>query len=219
MKLESLIDKGTRELGVHLDNIQIQKFINYLMLLKQWNNKVNITSITDDKDIVIKHFLDSLSVSNLLNNDTNLLDIGSGGGFPGLPLAIVQPELNVTLLDSVQKKAVFMKEVVRNLGLNNVEVVQGRAEDKKNKIKRNSFGSVITRAVSGIKEVLDLSLPYIKNDGKVLLMRGKEEEDSNSFISCMEKNGKYSLNFEKFKLRLPFSNYKRVVLIFKKVKD
>ena len=214
MNLENLLYQGARKLGVELNNSQIQKFINYIKLLKKWNNKVSLTSITDDKDIIIKHFLDSLSVSNLLDMNTNLLDIGSGSGFPGLPLAIVNPNLTVTLLDSVEKKVVFMREAIRSLKLNNAGVVQGRAEDKDNEIKRNSFKFVVTRAVGNIKEVLDLSLPYVKNDGKVVLMRGKEgEEEWNFFVSSSGREEKCHLIVDKLELRLPFSDYGRVVLI------
>ena len=214
MSLEKLLVEGAKELGVELGDTRIKKFITYLVLLKQWNNKLNLTSITDDREIVIKHFLDSLSILKILQTDSSILDIGSGGGFPGIPLAIAYPGLTVTLLDSSQKKVVFMKEVIRNLKLINANAVGGRAEDKCNNIKRNSFGFVVARAVSEINKVLDISLPYIDEKGKVFLMRGREgEKEWDSFVKRFVNNKNYDLSVELIKLKLPFSNYQRVVLI------
>ena len=217
MNLENLLYEGSEKLGVVLDDEQIRKFINYLKLIKQWNTKVNLTSITDEREIVIKHFLDSISVSNILKVNNDILDIGAGGGFPGIPFAIVNPDLNVTLLDSSQKKVVFMKEVIRNLELENAEAFKGRAEDRDNTIKLNSFGIVVTRAVGNIKDVLDLSLPYINNEGKVVMMRGKEGDlEWAEFVKSFGGEENYRLTSNKVDIVLPFSDYKRVVLIISK---
>lgn len=214
MSLESLLGEGAADLGIQLEDVQIQKLITYLKLLKKWNRRINLTSVTDGKDIVIKHFLDSLSISELLSMNARILDIGSGAGFPGLPLSIVNPGLSVTLLDTVGKKVVFMREVIRKLKLNNAVAITGKAEDVNSKLAISSFDFVLTRAVGSIKEVLNVSLPYVKNDGKVLLMRGKDgEREWSSFINGLDSNKRNCLKAKKLKFRLPFSDYKRVVLI------
>lgn len=214
MKIENLLYTGAKELGIELESAKIEMFSIYLQLLKKWNKKINLTSIQGDENIVIKHFLDSLSVSRLLNIKSNLLDIGSGGGFPGLPLAIVHNDLSVTLLDSAEKKVVFMKEVIRNLKLRNALALKGRAEDHNNNVKRNFYGYVVTRAVGDIKKVLDFSLPYIDKGGKILLMRGKDgERDLNTFDESLAQYESYNLKVSKVKLNLPFSDFDRSIVI------
>ena len=213
MKSDKLLYSGAKELGIDLENEQVQNFIIYLDLLKEWNKKINLTSIEDEKDIIIKHFLDSLSVSSLLNLNSRMLDIGSGGGFPGLPLAIAHKGFSVTLLDSIEKKVVFMREVIRKLKLINIEAVWGRAEDKNNKIKRNSFGIVITRAVGEIDRVLEYSFPYLEEKGEIILMRGKDrDKDWQSAVNRFAKDKNCSLTVRIIDLKIPFSDYKRYVV-------
>lgn len=210
----SLLEEGAIELGVELSDDQVEKFIVYTELLKKWGSQINLTSLADDKEIVIKHFLDSLSIWSLLNTGADVLDIGSGGGFPGIPLSIVNSGLNVTLLDSVEKKVIFMKEVIRHLELNNAVAAAGRAGSiVDDTLIKGSFDFVVTRAVGGIKEVLDISLPYVKDSGKVVLMRGKDgEREWKSFIARFGKEEKHRcLTTDKIKFRLPFSGHERTV--------
>lgn len=212
--LSLLLKEGAIKLGVELSDAQVEKFAVYAELLKKWGSQINLTSLADDKEIVIKHFLDSLSIWSLLNTGADVLDIGSGGGFPGLPLSIVNSSLNVTLLDSAEKKVIFMKEVIRHLKLNNAVAVAGRAGSiVDDKLIKGSFDFVVTRAVGGIKEVLDISLPYVKDSGKVVLMRGKDgEREWKCFIDRFGKEEKYRcLTTDTIKFRLPFSGHERTV--------
>ena len=115
MNLENLLVKGSSELGITLDSRKIQKFLSYHELIKKWNSKINLTSVTDDSEIIVKHFLDSLTVSEFITDGPNILDIGTGAGFPGVPIAIVRELLNITVLDSREKRIFFINEVLREL--------------------------------------------------------------------------------------------------------
>ena len=115
--IEEILVEGARELGVEINDGEKVLFFEYLEIIKFWNEKFNLTNIEGDKDIVIKHFLDSLSICSFIDENSRLLDIGSGAGFPGIPLKIVNPEIQITLMDSVLKKCNFLKEVVRKLRL------------------------------------------------------------------------------------------------------
>lgn len=211
MTVEKILVEGSELLGIKLNEIQKKSFVEFLKLLKKWNKRVNLTSVTDDKDIVIKHFLDSLSISNLIPDGSFVLDIGSGAGFPGIPLSIVNTSLKITLLDSTEKKVFFTREVIRKLELQNVETLVGRAEDLNNGIKRGVYDFVITRALGGIKKILELGFPYLKSDGKFLLMRGKNGLGEWNIVKD-ELDGKIEL-IEVKNQTLPFSDYKRVVLV------
>ncbi len=210
----NLLKEGAIELGTELSDDQVEKFAVYARLLKQWSRRINLTSLTDEKEIVIKHFLDSLSIWRLLNTEADVLDIGSGGGFPGIPLSIVNSGLNVTLLDSAEKKVIFMKEVIRHLELKTAAAVAARAGSAEDdKLIKGPFDFVVTRAVGGIKEVLDISLPYVKEDGEVVLMRGKDgEREWKSFTGGFGREEKYRLVTDRIKFKLPFSDHERTVI-------
>ena len=168
-----LLKEGAAELGVDLTQIQIDQFITYLENLKLWNKRINLTAINDEQEIVISHFLDSISVVPLLEPNKSLLDIGSGAGFPGIPIKIVSGSLDITLMDSVNKKVSFMKDVIRTLGLRGITAIWGRAEDEANAVDRSGFDYVVTRALGEILALVELSAPYLKPGGQIILMRGK----------------------------------------------
>jgi 16S rRNA (guanine527-N7)-methyltransferase len=208
LNLENLLVKGSSELGITLDSRKIQKFLSYHELIKKWNSKINLTSVTDDSEIIVKHFLDSLTVSELITDGPNILDIGTGAGFPGVPIAIVRESLNITVLDSRGKRIFFINEVLRELDLSNVKTVPGRAEDSNNGVPRINFDYVLTRAVGDIKEVINLSLPYLNEKGKIILMRGKEGK--------IEWERFKNNNLKLLHLReiiVPESNFMRVLLV------
>ncbi len=208
MNLENLLVKGSSELGITLNSRKIQKFLSYQELIKKWNSKINLTSVTDDSEIIVKHFLDSLTVSELITDGPNILDIGTGAGFPGVPIAIVRESLNITVLDSREKRIFFINEVLRELDLSNVKTVSGRAEDSNNGVPRINFDYVLTRAVGDIKEVINLSVPYLNEKGKIILMRGKEGK--------IEWERFKNNNLKLLHLReiiVPESNFMRVLLV------
>ncbi|MEK7828169.1 MAG: 16S rRNA (guanine(527)-N(7))-methyltransferase RsmG, partial [Deltaproteobacteria bacterium] len=110
---KNILMAGGKELGLAIGDKELSSFLSYLKELKEWNKKINLTAITDDKDIIIRHFLDSLTLASFLSGKETLLDIGSGAGFPGIPLNIVIPDLKITLMDSVNKKVIFMRHIIR----------------------------------------------------------------------------------------------------------
>lgn len=213
MTLNDLLTEGAEELGVTISVSQAELFLSYLENLKKWNERINLTAIEEDRGIVINHFIDSLSAAPLIDDKKNLLDIGSGGGFPGIPLKIVLPELDVTLLDSVNKKVSFLNDTIRKLQLKNIRAVWGRAEDENNNIQRKSHGYVLTRAVGSFDEIVSLCSPYLSENGVIILMRGKlGTSEWNQYEK--KKPGVVELVDSK-EFELPFSDQKRSIFVLK----
>ena len=131
MELKDYLKDGSKQLGISLDDNQIKQFFMFKDLLLEWNNKINLTAIVDEKEIIIKHFLDCLSVGQFIDLDFagNIIDVGTGAGFPGIPLKIAYPNLKITLLDSLNKRINFLEELVCQLNFKDVTCVHGRAEE------------------------------------------------------------------------------------------
>lgn len=210
MELERILSEGSEELGVELSSEQIKLFLRYLEILKIWNEKMNLTGTSGGKEVVVNHFLDSLSAALLISPDSTLLDIGSGAGFPGIPLKIAFPSIDVTLLDSVRKKIIFLRDVIRKLGLEGTVPLWGRAEDHENGVPRRRFDFVISRAVGEIGYLLHIGSPYLRENGRIVLMRGKRGLDE--WAELDEKvSSRFSLVVSK-ELTLPFAGSRRVIL-------
>jgi 16S rRNA (guanine527-N7)-methyltransferase len=209
MKPEDILYEGASRLGVELSDKELSLFIRYLDELKLWNRKINLTGLTNDRDIITNHFLDSISASHFVGEGALLLDIGSGAGFPGIPLKIVTPALEVTLLDSSQKKVMFMREIVRTLGLEGISAVWGRADDEGNGIERRRFDRVITRAVGRIPDMLRLSTPYLVPEGRIILMRGRRGGEEWKLSEAQLKD-RFRL-VERREFALPFGGQSRVI--------
>ena len=210
MSASDILHEGARELGIELTDKQAGLFMLSLGQLNLWNEKINLTAVKTDREIVINHFLDSLTAVALIKKNAKLLDIGSGAGFPGVPIKIARPDIDVTLLDSSQKKVAFLKDLIRKCGLEGIKAVSGRAEDENNGLLRNSFDCVITRAVGSMSRVLYLSLPYITEEGEIILMRGRAggEDIENAGIG-----EKLKLKEEK-RLTLPLGGQERTLMVF-----
>lgn len=175
-----LLYNGAKSYGITLDDKQMDMFEIYMRLLKEWNEKINLTAITDDEEIVKKHFLDSISIvkSGLINDNLKIIDVGTGAGFPGIPLKIINPSLNITLLDSLKKRISFLIDVIQNLGLKDIEAVHGRAEDfaRKNDF-RESFDIATARAVAHMNVLSEYCMPYVKVKGYFVAMKGPSIEE------------------------------------------
>lgn len=172
--------EGIVDLGIELNEEQKRSFIEYKRLLKEWNEKINITAITEDEDIDIKHFLDSLTpyITNLFNGNKRIIDVGTGGGFPGLPLKILNPQLQITLLDSLNKRIVFLNEVINSLKLNDIEAIHGRAEELgKNAKYREKYDIAISRAVASLNTLSEYCMPFVKVGGYFISMKGPDVDD------------------------------------------
>jgi len=213
LSLGDFLVEGARELGVTVSDDKLDLFLLYLENLKKWNEGINLTAIKDDREIVLNHFIDSLSIVPFIENDKSLLDIGSGGGFPGIPLKIVHSGLKVTLLDSANKKVSFMNDTVRKLQLKNIHAVWGRAEDINNKVPRESFDYVVTRAVGSISDTARLSSPYVSENGAIVLMRGKK--GPKEWILAKEEIGCDFELVDSKEFTLPQSDLVRSIFILK----
>ncbi|MCT4633333.1 MAG: 16S rRNA (guanine(527)-N(7))-methyltransferase RsmG [Firmicutes bacterium] len=170
--------------GLDISRENIEKFDLYKDLLKEWNQKINLTAITDDQEIWEKHFLDSsMSLKfDLIKSGDSVIDIGTGAGFPGLPIKIMKDDINLTLLDSLNKRINFLMHVSDELNLENIEFVHGRAEDfGKDDDFRQSYDIAVSRAVSALPVLLEFCLPFVKLGGKFISYKGpgyKEEIES-----------------------------------------
>jgi 16S rRNA (guanine527-N7)-methyltransferase len=213
---QKILIEGGKAFGVDLDEKAIKAFDIYLKELLKWNQKINLTAILSEKGIVLKHFLDSLSVKPYLPKRPSVLDIGSGAGFPGIPLKIVQPAFQMTLIDSVRKKVDFQRHVIRVLGLRGTEAIHGRAQDRE--IVQNlggQFDITLSRAFSDLRTFLVLSFPFLKGGGTAIAMKG-ETDDKEIGLLVEAEATRYRLR-NTLQLVLPFSHFKRTILLFEKI--
>jgi len=208
----SLLKKGAETIEVALSEEQIGQFYLYWRELQEWNSHINITAISSLKDTIIKHFLDSLSVIESLPVSGRLADIGSGGGFPGIPIAIVRPALNVALIEAARRKANFLRQVVRTLGLKTAAVYHGRAETL---ATGEQFDCIVSRAFSSIKTFLRISMPLLAADGIIIAMKGKETEQELREAGQEIKKAQLTITGER-RFQLPFHGGTRTVIVFKR---
>ena len=171
--MKDLIINGSRQLDIPLDDVQVDKLMEYARLLVEWNEKINLTAITDDEGIVTKHFLDSLTAIKTGYVKGKVIDVGTGAGFPGLVLKIAKPEIKLTLLDSLNKRINFLKDVCEKVDINDVEFVHSRAEDGgKNRDYRGKFYTVVSRAVANLTVLSEWCIPFLKQGGYFLALKG-----------------------------------------------
>ena len=206
-------------MGVELNDTQVQQFIKYHEILVEWNSFMNLTGITEYGEVVQKHFVDSLALCKAIDVSKveTMIDIGTGAGFPGIPLKIAYPHLKVTLLDSLQKRIKFLNEVINQLGLEDVETIHGRAEDfAKPSMKRELYDLCVSRAVANLASLSEYCLPYVNLGGYFIPYKsGKlEEELEESKKAVFLLGGKIE---EEVKFQLPDSDISRSLIKIKKV--
>jgi len=176
MNMKYLIE-GAAKLGLKLSSYQLEQFDIYYRELVDWNNRVNLTTIIDSKDAQIKHFLDSLTVITALKQRNNIgnmrfIDVGTGGGFPGIPLKIALPDIKMVLLEATAKKAAFLSHLIEKLGMKNIDVITGRAEEAaQNPQYREQFDIVLSRAVAALPVLVELTLPFCTVGGSVIAQK------------------------------------------------
>lgn len=206
---------------IELDENKAQALKDYKELLVEWNEKMNLTAITEDYEVIVKHFVDCLECTHLITNEKKIIDVGTGAGFPGMPLAIYYPQIEFTLLDGLNKRLIFLEEVVNKLGLKNVKIVHARAEEAaRNEEYFESFDAVVSRAVANLPVLLEYTSPYVKVNGKCIVMKGdnaKEELDlaKNAMNILKLKN----IENKEYKYSYIINNeeYNRTILYIEKV--
>ena len=155
------------------DNINVRNYYEYMKLILDWNKKINLTAIVDPKEFLVKHFVDSLTILDFIDTKSKIIDVGTGAGFPGIPLKLYEDSLSLTLIDSVNKKINVLNDVIEKLKLNNIKAIHTRAEDFANDIKnREQFDYAVSRAVSNMSTLVEYLLPFVRIGGKVICMKG-----------------------------------------------
>lgn len=182
---EQRLIENMKMISVELMDKQVSQFIKFYEMLVEWNKVMNLTGITEYDEVVMKHFVDSLSIVkvNGFDNVTSIIDVGTGAGFPGIPLKIVFPEIKITLLDSLNKRIKFLNAVIDELELENIETIHGRAEDfSKKEDYREQYDLCVSRAVANLATLSEYCLPYVKEDGYFLPYKSGDikEEAANS---------------------------------------
>ena len=211
--------KKLQEIEITLNEEQQNQFYMYMNLLIEWNQKINLTAITEPKEIILKHFIDSLTILKEIKNDSKVIDVGTGAGFPGIPLKIANPSLNIVLLDSLNKRINFLNEVIEHLKLKSIETIHARIEEVgKNEKYREQYDVVTSRAVSNLNVLAEYMLPLTKLGGKCICMKGAEvEEEIENSKNAINLLGGKILKVDTFELAN--ENIKRNIVIIKKEKN
>lgn len=216
-EFEKIFSQELNEIQENLNDEQIENFYEYMNLLKEWNKNINLTAIIDDRDIIIKHFIDSLTINKYLKNKKSIIDVGTGAGFPGIPIKIANTNLKVDLLDSLNKRINFLNEVIKKCNMENITTIHSRIEDFATK-KREEYDVATSRAVAKLVVLLEYLLPVVKKDGICICMKGNNAEGE-------IEEAKHAMNLlggkiEKVeKLTLPNTDYERTIIIIKKIKN
>ena len=211
---------GLEALGICLNEFQLKQFMRYYALLVEWNSFMNLTAITEYDEVCTKHFLDSLSLCKALDctRELTVIDVGTGAGFPGIPLKIAFPNLSITLLDSLGKRVNFLKEVIGALGLEGIEAIHGRAEHyAKPNMLREQFDVCVSRAVANLSSLSEYCIPYVKVGGLFISYKSEKlaEEKAAAEHAVSLLGGEFLEQVEFF---LPNSDIYRNIVVIKKGK-
>lgn len=219
IEFKKIMKEYASEIDIVFNDKQIEQFYKYMNLLLEWNEKINLTAITEKKDVILKHFIDSLTISKYIEENSTLVDIGTGAGFPGIPIKIYRPDVKVTLVDSLNKRINFLNEIISELELKDINTIHSRVEEfGKNKRYREQFDIVTARAVANLTVLSEYLLPLTKIDGKCICMKGSEiQEEFNDSKNAIRILGGQIENIYKF--NLPKSDILRNIVIIKKVKN
>lgn len=212
MDIKKLLQSGLKELSISCSESQINSFITFLSELKKWNKTYSLTAITSDHDIVVKHFLDSLLFLNVIPDEgIKLGDAGSGAGFPGIPIKILRPDFEISLIEPTGKKAAFLRHIIRRLKLQHITVIEKRLENLSSEFEKY-FDIIVSRATFDIQTFQKLSCPYIKNSGRLILAKGpKFSEELKYTKPPLDKK----TIIELIKTTLPHSDAERCLVILR----
>ena len=215
-----LIINGAKSLNIAVDREMAQQLAVHAAELILWNQKVNLTAITDPVEIAVKHVLDSMAAAPFISDDAHVLDIGSGGGFPGIVLKIVKPEISVVLVDASRKKVSFLKHVIRLLSLKNIEAIHTRTEAMKGSAEyMENFDVVTCRAFSSLGAFVGEGGPFMKKKGMMIAYKGKDtESEIQEYLSDNITERREFLTIEAHCYILPESNIEHSLVVIKKSK-
>ena len=203
--------------NIQISNEEIEKLYIYMKEILEWNEKVNVTAIKDEKEFIVKHFIDSLTIEKYITNGEKVLDIGTGAGFPGIPIKITKNKSHVDLVDSVNKKLNVIRDIIPKIKLEDIECIHTRAEDLAKNVKyRESYDVVTSRAVANLTTLVEYMLPFVIVGGKIICMKGPnvEEELAESKKAISILGGKIE-QIENINID---SDYERNIIIIKKEK-
>lgn len=213
------LTKLASKIEIELSLDEIEKLYKFMNLLLEWNEKINLTAITEPEDIILKHFVDSITIKKYIKNENKVLDIGTGAGFPGIPLKIISSDTNFTLVDSLNKRIIFLNEVCDKLKLDKIENIHSRAEElAKNKKYREQYDIVTSRAVARLASLVEYMLPFVKVGGRCICMKGSNVDEE--LIEAKKAINVLGGKIEKVdKFLLPNSDIERNIVIIKKIKN
>ena len=208
----------SKYLNLEISDEKLKLFFDYMKGIIEWNDKINVTAITDEKMFIVKHFVDSLAINKFAVSSNSIIDIGTGGGFPGIPLKIMNKDSKITLIDSVNKKLNVIRDITKDMDLGSLEIIHSRAEDLAAKTEyREMYDMATTRAVSNFTTILEYMLPFVKVGGIAVCMKGPnfKEELEEAKVAIDVLGGK----FEKIESLNVGEELERNIIIIKKVKN
>jgi len=207
-------------LGINITDVQLKRLADFYKLLIEWNQKINLTAITHEKEVYLKHFYDSLTLIKAvdLTKELSLCDVGSGAGFPGIVLKIVFPNLKITLIDSLNKRVIYLNDVIEKLGLNDIKALHARMEDY-SRDNAEKFDIITARAVTSTQILSEICVRTLKVDGLLVFMKGTCDDELALANSCFKKLNLELVNTYKFNLPIENSNRTLVVIAKKQVTD
>ncbi len=218
-KFKEIMIDNLKDLNIELSNIQLEQFYKYMNILIGWNKVMNLTAIVEPSEIVTKHFVDSLTILDKVEKNSVIIDVGTGAGFPGIPIKIAFPETEVVLLDSLGKRIRFLDEVIEKLNLKKIKAIHGRAEDYgRDREHREKYDIAVARAVAPLNILLEYLMPFVKVGGKCICMKGSNSEDEiNKSTNAIKLLGGEMIETDEF--FIPNTDIKRKIIEVNKMKQ